>query len=86
VAGAAVTRFSFTGPEPGDLAWLQSRWRQEWDLGWDDEYVAVSKDGGTTVFAPTADAMNQALKLDRGIRLLREMTGPRRPGRADRLR
>jgi len=32
------------------------------------------------------DAMNQALKLDRGIRLLREMTGPRRPGRADRLR
>jgi hypothetical protein len=86
VAGAAVTRFSLSCPEPGDLAWLQSRWRQEWDLGWDDEYVAVSKDGGTTVFAPTADAMNQALKLDRGIRLLREMGGPRRPGRADRLR
>ncbi len=81
-----MTRFSFICPEPGDLAWLQSRWRQEWDLGWDDEYVAVSKDGGTTVFAPTADAMNQALKVDRGIRLLREMTRPRRPGRADRLR
>jgi hypothetical protein len=86
VAGAAVTRFPFTCPEPGDLAWLQSRWRHGWDLGWDDEYVAVSKDGGTTVFAPTADAMNQALKLDRGIRLLREITRPGRPGRADRLR
>jgi hypothetical protein len=46
----------------------------------------VSKDGGVTVFAPTADAMNQALELDGGIRLLREMTGPGRPGRADRLR
>jgi hypothetical protein len=43
MAGAAVTRFSFTCPEPGDLAWLQSRWRHGWDLGWDDEYVAVSK-------------------------------------------
>lgn len=86
MAGAAVTRFSFTCPEPGDLAWLQSRWRHRWDLGWDDEYVAVSKDGGTTVFAPTADAMNQALKLDGGIRLLREMTAPGRPGRAERLR
>jgi hypothetical protein len=46
----------------------------------------VSKDGGITVFAPTADAMNQALKLDGGIRLLREMTAPEWPGRADRLR
>lgn len=81
-----MTRFSFTCPEPGGLAWLQSRWRHGWDLGWDDEYVAVSKDGGITVFARTADAMNQALKLDGGIRLLREMTAPEWPGRADRLR
>jgi hypothetical protein len=81
-----VTCFSFTCPEPGDLAWLQSRWRQEWDLGWDDEYVAVSKEGGVTVFAPAADAMNQALKLDCGLRLLREMAGPGRLGRTDGLR
>jgi hypothetical protein len=81
-----VTWFSFTCPEPGDLAWLQSRWPQEWDLGWDDEYVAVSKEGGITVSAPTADAMNQTLKLDRGLRLLGEMAGPGRLGRTDGLR
>jgi hypothetical protein len=63
--------FSLTGTDPGDLAWLQARWRQEWDLGWDDEYVAVHRGGGATIFAPTADAMNQTLKLDRGMRLLR---------------
>jgi hypothetical protein len=79
-----VTR-SFPCPEPGDLACLQARW-QEWDLGWDDEYVAVRKDGGITVFAPTADAMDQALELDRGIRLPRELADPGRPGRTDRLR
>jgi hypothetical protein len=78
--------FSLTCPEPGDLTWLQARWRQEWDLGWDEEYVAVSRDGGVTVFAPTADAMNQALQLDRGMKVLREIAGPGRPGRPDRLR
>jgi hypothetical protein len=46
----------------------------------------VSKDGGITVSAPTADAMNQTLKLDHGIRLLCEMAGPGWPGRTDRLR
>ena len=58
----------------------------ESDLGCDGEYVAVSKDGGFTVFAPATDAMNQTLKLDHGIRLLSEMAGPGRPGRTDRLR
>ena len=64
--------FSLTCPDPGDLAWLQARWRQEWDLGWDEEYVAVHRASGATIFAPTADGMNQTLKLDRGMRLLRE--------------
>lgn len=61
--------FSLTCPDPGDLAWLQARWRQEWDLGWDEEYVAVHRAGGATIFAPTAGTMNQTLKLDRGMRL-----------------
>lgn len=67
-----MTWFPLTCPGPGDLAWLQARWRGEWDLGWDEEYVAVSRHGGVTVFAPTADAMNQTLKFDRGLRRLRQ--------------
>jgi hypothetical protein len=49
-----------------------ARWRHERDLGWHEEYVAVRREGGVTVFAPTAEAMNQALKLERGMRLLGE--------------
>jgi hypothetical protein len=61
-----------TGAEPGELAWLPARWWQDWDLGWDEECVAVHRAGGAMVFAPAAGTMNQALKLDRGMRLLGE--------------
>ena len=53
---------------------LRDRWGEHYNIGWDQEFVAGWRQGGATVFAPTADALQRALEFDMGVRLDR-MTG-----------
>ena len=51
-----------------DLIALRHRWGEEYDIGWDEEFVARRREGGLLVFAATADGLHRALEFDLSTR------------------
>ncbi len=58
-----------------EVASLRWHWDEAYDIGWhrdpdeaEGEFVAARKDGRTTIFAPTAHGLRQAMRLDYSAR------------------
>ncbi len=54
---------------------LMSRWGMDYEIGWDEEFVAVARDGGLAAFSQTADGMHKVLMWNAMLRL----AGPGQP-------
>jgi hypothetical protein len=50
------------------LTALRDHWGEVYEIGWDEEFVADSRDGRVSIFAPTAEALLEAMRLDYLIR------------------